>query len=230
MQGWLALNLPIVDTSNVLSGVKVPRVVVDEAHVARLAVAHFRERGFRNFAYFSDSIHRAPAGRGEEFTRVLAGDGLECIAPPCRKKNDQYSRVFHFEVVEWLRSLKRPMAVFAANDVIAGWLIGICRNIGIRVPEDIAILGVGDDEFYCLNSFPNVSSIALPGRKVGYEAARILHQAMNRSGRKKNGSLQMIPSAHLVTRHSTDVYALEHPIAGGALGMASTPQDYGCIG
>jgi LacI family transcriptional regulator len=215
--GLLNLNLPIVDTAGILSEIEIPRVANDEAQTVGLAIQHFRERGYRHFAYFSDSLHVAPPSRREEFAKALKAAGWPCSFPPKRRKSDPFSRRFHSEVVDWLSHLPRPTAILAANDVIAEWLVDLCRIQKIRVPEDLAILGVGNDEFFCLDNFPNISSIELPGRRIGYEAAKLLHRMMKNPRSSLKFPCQLIPATHIVTRHSTDAYALEHPVMASAL-------------
>lgn len=78
------------------------------------------------------------------------------------------------EISAWLHSLPKPIAMFACNDFMARQVTEICQMNGIRIPEDISLLGVDNDEFMCNISSPTLSSIKLNFEKHGYEIAQTL--------------------------------------------------------
>lgn len=78
------------------------------------------------------------------------------------------------EISAWLYSLPKPIAMFACNDFMARQVTEICQMNGIRIPEDISLLGVDNDEFMCNISSPTLSSIKLNFEKHGYEIAQTL--------------------------------------------------------
>ena len=78
------------------------------------------------------------------------------------------------EISAWLYSLPKPIAMFACNDFMARQVTEICQMNGIRIPEDISLLGVDNDEFMCNISSPTLSSIKLNFEKHGYEIAKTL--------------------------------------------------------
>ena len=80
------------------------------------------------------------------------------------------------DISQWLLSLPKPVALLACNDFMARQVTEICQMNGVRIPEDISLLGVDNDEFMCNISSPTLSSIKLNFEKHGYEIAKTLFQ------------------------------------------------------
>jgi LacI family transcriptional regulator len=107
----------------------------------------------------------------------------------------------------WLKSLGKPAGVMACNDECARRVVDACREAGIRVPEDIAVLGVDNDQFVCDLSFPPISSIDRNCDKAGFEAASLLDRMMRR--RKQIAKAVVVEPTGVVKRRSTDILAIE---------------------
>jgi LacI family transcriptional regulator len=118
------------------------------------------------------------------------------------------------ELAAWLVELRLPAAVFAIKDCLAHRLVRVCLAAGLRVPQDIAILGCSNDEFLCTVSQPPISSIALPFAALGYEAAKLLDAAMTSVSVPQKTEL---PPLGVITRQSTDPAAQAEPALATAL-------------
>jgi LacI family transcriptional regulator len=105
----------------------------------------------------------------------------------------------------WLKALPKPVAIMACDDNQGQHITEACRHAGIRIPEEVAVLGVDNDEMICNLSDPELSSISLDTEKGGYEAARLLHQLIKNKN-KRWSNIEVRP-VQVITRHSTDVYA-----------------------
>jgi LacI family transcriptional regulator len=116
---------------------------------------------------------------------------------------------------EWLASLPRPLAVFAANDLWGFELVQAARERRLHVPEDVAILGVDNDQLICEIAHPPLSSIRLGAERIGREAVALLGRLLR--GKPPEAGLLRVPPLDVVTRHSTDVLAVEDPEVAGAL-------------
>ncbi len=102
---------------------------------------------------------------------------------------------------EWLRQLPKPTAVLASNDIPARTLCQICRLSGLRVPDDVAILGVDNDPHECRLTSPPLSSVEIPAHAIGRLAAETLDRLM-RGVRLPSGPMSLDPGG-VVAREST---------------------------
>ena len=215
----LALGLPIVDTAVILPDLAIPRVAIDETALTRIAVRYFQDRGYRHLAYFSDDLyHPAPSARWQAFHDEIGRQtGLICHHPPLRPPDDPFSHRYHAIMVAWLAQLPKPIAILLPNDLSAEWLTSLSQEAYLRIPEDISLLGVGNNELSCLNNYPNTSSMELPGRKLGFEAAKLFDRLLRGDSPMPPAPPILLPPIHIVTRHSTDAYALEDSAVAAAL-------------
>ena len=105
-------------------------------------------------------------------------------------------------VSAWLKALPKPAAVFASNDCVADVVLRICRNAGLRVPEDLSVLGVDDDLLFCEHARPTLSSVHPDFEAMGFEAARELDRLIAK--KKAHGRRMVVAgSPKAVERMST---------------------------
>ena len=115
-------------------------------------------------------------------------------------------------VAEWLRSLPRPIGLMACNDECGQNVIEACKQAGFRVPEEVAVIGVDNDELVCDLSDPPLSSVALNTERAGYEAAELLDKLMH--GEEMNDQVIIDQATHIATRQSTDMLSIgDHDVA-----------------
>ena len=168
------------------------RIVCDNEAVAHAAADHFAERGFTRFAYVG-AHGRQPwsLARGEAFARELSSRGFGCeIYPDSADENASGGDSGNERALgAWLKALEKPVAVFAAYDIRARGVLDSCSGAGIAVPDEVAVLGVDNDEVLCETSTPTLSSIVLTHEEAGYEAAAALDvamtEALRRGGRRR---------------------------------------------
>jgi len=208
------LTGPVVDLtpSRLLS--RAPWVKSDDAAIARLAAEHFLERGFRNFAFCGDARFSWSKRRCEEFRLLIRAADRPChLYEP--KKRPASSDAEVDLIAKWLTELPKPIAVFASYDNRGQQVLEACRRAGLPVPEEVAVLGVDNDEVLCVLSPPPLSSITLNPRRTGWEAAALLASMMK--GAKLDPVPHLIPPVGVVTRHSTDILAVADPKLAAAL-------------
>ena len=188
--------------------------------VGRMAARHFLERrGFRSFAYVEAT--RDPAwsvDRGNAFCDAVAGKGLPF------SRFSAKGGTFHAAVAsrreltalaEWLASLPKPVAVFTATDERSRDALLACRERNLAVPRDVAILGVDDDEFVCLHTFPNLSSVTMDYEALGRIAAEELWRMME-GGKARRYACEM-PLLGVSARASTAPQGVGGPLVNAAL-------------
>lgn len=109
-------------------------------------------------------------------------------------------------MTEWLKHLPRPVCIFACNDDRAVYILEACKAAGLNVPQEIAVLGVDNDELVCNLSSPSLSSMELDFENAGFLAAQHLNDLMQ--NKTKDKVIQVAPLG-IVSRHSTDVLAID---------------------
>lgn len=211
----MASGLPVVDISIQHHIPGMPNVEPDDDAIARLAVEHFVQRGFKNFAYCGDSHFLISERRGVAFAKALAASGLNAYSfdrnfPASVAISRRIS-----EIGDWLADLPKPLAVFACYDTRGQHVLDACRLRGIPVPEQVAVLGVDNDELLCEMASPPLSSVIPNARRTGYEAARLLDRLM--SGDTVSPAPIKIEPLGISLRQSTDVLAVADPHIAMAL-------------
>jgi LacI family transcriptional regulator len=215
----LKLEKPLVDTACMWEGLSIPAVDVDHAAVGRLAAEYFLTRGYRRFGYFGSGSISYSRMRESSFRTAVEEAGFElstCYVEYLPQLSLKVSwKSVNRQVRQWLKDLDKPVAILADHDVAAHDLADMCEILGVRVPEEIAILGVDDDELECQLAFPPLSSIALPAQRIGFEAAKLLDGLM--CGKAAPAEPLYLPPARVVTRHSTSLLAVDDPLILAAL-------------
>jgi LacI family transcriptional regulator len=213
-QAVAKLRIPVVDMtpSRLLPG--TPWVKSDDAAVARLAAQHFFERGFRNFAFCGDPRLNVSNRRGDYFGICVRANGYACDVFEMTAKLPSGDAEIE-AISRWLAALPKPVAVFAYNDGRGQQVLDGCRRAGLAVPEEVAVLGVDNDEVLCTLSPPPMSSLILNPRRGGWEAAALLGLMMK--GERIPPTEHLIAPVGLAIRQSTDVLAVDDPQIARAL-------------
>lgn len=207
------LSIPVVDMTPSRLLPNVSWVKSDDAAIARLAAQHFFERGFRHFAFCGDPRLNVSNRRCDYFKICIQGHGHPCHifesagGLPGDTETDSIGR--------WLQQLPKPVAVFAFNDGRGQQVLDGCRRVGLAVPEEVAVLGVDNDEVLCALSPPPMSSVVLNPRRGGWEAAALLLLMMR--GEKIPATAHLIPPVDIAIRQSSDVLAVDDPQIARAL-------------
>jgi len=220
----LRLGHPIVDVLGNNRFDAIPGFDTDAHAVAQLAAEFFVRTGFRNLAYcgyrgipFSDRREAA-------FCEFLVRQGRKVCVFSSRVSRHSAAHIQAVEqsglgaekaIAQWLREQPRPLGLFACNDVRAQQVLNACREHGLKAPEEVAVIGVDNDDVLCNLCVPSLSSIEPDTERLGYEAAALLDRLMKR--RPVKSALKQIPPVGLVERGSTDVLPIEDAIAVQAL-------------
>jgi LacI family transcriptional regulator len=203
-----ATKLPLVE----LYGdprINTARVTWDNDALGRMAIEHFLNCGLRRFAYFTYGESWWTVKHYAAFRKLLEEQGFDSSSytpPRSRRKMPVWHESQIPGIIQWLASLPRPIGIYTAGDLNAVRLIHICRELDIAVPEEMAILGVGNDAVICETVHPTLSSIDLNARRVGYEAAQLLDGMM---AGKHPKDIVHIPPSHVAVRQSTDLMVID---------------------
>jgi len=180
-----------------------------DEEITAMVVKHFLSRGFTNYAYCGYKLYPWSIKRGQTYEKMLAESGYETDSLYLDiSESGSEPLTLHEEVVgEWLLALPKPVAVMAANDELGRYVVQICRNVGLRVPEDCAFVGVDNDRMVCGMSNPPLSSVEMKLHRAGYDAARLLDKLMR--GGDIEQSVIEVGAQDLLVRRSSDIFAVE---------------------
>lgn len=213
----IALKIPTILVQHDASCSKdLPVIITDSPVIGKMASEHLIERGFKNLAFcgfdhfeWSNSRKKYFCQRNDE-----AGFTTHVYASP--KTNgiiDWEKEQRH--VCNWLKSVPKPVGVLACNDDRGQHILEVCKRLGFKVPEDVAVIGVDNDPMICDIGDPPLTSIALNVERAGYEAARLLDQMIE--GKPIAPQIINVTPTHVVQRQSTDLLAINDPEVAAAI-------------
>lgn len=213
------LGHPIVDVLGNARFENIPAFDTDAGEAARVAADFFLQAGFQHFGFCGYSKIPFSERRQIAYTEYLAQKGKRTLvfAPPLPsgfrshiRAIERHGLSMEKSIAQWLNKQPRPLALFACNDVRAQQVLNACRESGIKVPEEVAVMGVDNDDVLCSLCHPPLTSIEPDTERIGYEAAALLARMM--SGKGARNELTLIPPLRVVERASTDVVPIEDPV------------------
>lgn len=184
-------------------GIKAPMITSDSMQTGRMAADHLYSLYHKQYAWFSCNDFYTDKSRKRGFV-----DRLSELGFPCSDFSGHRTPFDAKSVLHKLRQSPKPVGVMACDDHDASVLVDLCQQAGLRVPEDVAIVGAGDLESLCPFSAVPISSINLNWEKIGFQSAAVLDQLMH--GRSVP-PLTTVPPGSLIPRQSTQHLALVNP-------------------
>ena len=188
----------------------LPYVFTDNAAIGRLGAAHLLACGFSTLAYYGYP-KTATAGwseeRAEAFAEACGQAGRPCHVHTGRHADARRWQELQRDLCDWIRDLPKPVGLMACNDVRARHVLEACRTLGLRVPHDVAVLGVDNDEMICELTNPSLSSIDQAARQIGYEAATLLGRMIRGGVAAAAHARVVVPPIGVSSRTSTDAMA-----------------------
>jgi LacI family transcriptional regulator len=204
-----SLSIPIVNVSSALPSPPVPSCVIDNRAIGLLAADHLISKGFRSYAYYGLKDVEYSRQRGEGFASELAQSGYSCQEflsyPTYHLKGSDWLRQNHV-LAEWLQGLTKPLGLFAVSDYRARQALDACRLVGLSVPEEVAIVGMGNEELVCAHVYPGITSISRNNHLQGFRSAELLDCLMR--GEPVEDELHPIAPLEIVERDSTRTFAV----------------------
>ena len=203
-------GVPVVNVSASGIAPEFPAVISDSAAIARMAHARLWERGFRHFAFCGDAGFVWSQTHEANFAAACHESGSACAVfsstggladlPGLRR---------------WLSRLPRPVGIMACYDIRGQQVLEACRELGLKVPDEVAVIGQHNDELLCELCDPPLSSVIPGARRAGMEAAALLHDLMR--GKRLRPAVLAIPPLGVATRQSTDIVAVADPRLAAAV-------------
>jgi LacI family transcriptional regulator len=215
-------------------GGRIPYIYTDNAAIGRLGATHLLACGTPTLAFFGYPPGRTTGWsqeRAAAFAAAAAAAGRPCHIFTGRYGDARRWEELQRELTGWLANLPRPLGLMAANDLRARHVLEACRRLGLRVPADVAVLGVDNDQLICELTSPPLSSVDQSARRIGFEAASALDERMQdafgRESQARDGGTGrgprrahrrasppecvIVPPIGVIARASTDTLASDDP-------------------
>jgi LacI family transcriptional regulator len=219
----VSAQIPVVEISSVRKDLGVPCVMEDNEAIGRLGAEHFLERNLKNFVwapFWDDAVNEE---RFHGFSTAIRSAGFDCVRllPVNTRRSARTSRHMNRTlrrrwVIHTIRALRYPLGIFCYNDCVAADIVDACIENEIRIPDEVAVLGVDNDPVICDCVQVPLSSVRHDLEGMAYEAAALLDRLMN--GEPPPAVPKRIAPKGVVTRKSTEVLAVENPEVANALG------------
>ncbi len=202
-------DVAVVDLSNRRAPFGPPRITSDDRAIGRLAADHLRDRRLHSFAFCGFEGELWSSRRREAFREALAdaGSPVPVFETPLRGRHARPWEDEQVGIGRWLEALPRPVGVMACNDLRGLHILDACQRRGLRVPDEVAVIGVDDNALFCDLCDPPLTSIIPNAEQIGYEAAALLDRLM--AGGVAGFEVATVPPLGVTTRLSTDVLAID---------------------
>lgn len=201
---------------------QIPNLTGGYFEAGAMAADFFLNKGFKNFAFFGHNNVVWSEERCAGFRKYLSDHGVQPSAinvyTDDRFSNDLLD--FDSGYTNWISSLPKPVAVFCCDDNEANRLIDICNWKGIKIPEEVAIIGVDDNELVSVLCTPPLSSISLDVLNAAKEAASKIDRAVNGDHYWDNEDILVKP-IEVVARLSSDIFPTDDEVVVKALKYVS---------
>ena len=199
------LNIPVVLQNYHHRSVTYSNLTGDYKGTGRMAAQFFAKRMFCNFAYFGGKVGGGSDDRCEGYRQGGERIGGGFFSFESDKQEDE----IRMEVSRWLQELPKPVALFCCDDAHALFISETCKMMNIPIPEDIALLGVDNDELMCNISDPPISSIELEVEKGGYSIGRLVHRQIKK---EHEGTFNIVINPiRIELRQSTEKHNIKDP-------------------
>ncbi len=211
-------GVPLVEVTDRKGDSEFPQVRSDDEAIGRLGAEHLLERGFERFGFCGFQQEAWSKRREDGFVRTIEArtDG------PCSLFHSAWhgrsARSWEAEqkaIARWLEGLEQPLAIMACNDVRGQQVVDVCSNLNLAVPEQVAVVGVDNDDLLCRVCSPPLSSVIPNAERVGFQAAEVLAGLMR--GQAFEDRVQKVEPLGVATRQSTDVVAIDDAQVAKAL-------------
>ncbi len=207
-------GLPAVDVSAARLVPSFPWVETDDAQIADLAAEHLLERGFKHLGFYGDARFNWSRWREKQFAAKVRAAGQRFHRHEPRAAGNDVAALTG-DLGRWLVSLPKPVGLMAGYDICGQQVLDACRQTGLAVPGEVAVIGVDNDELLCDLAWPPLSSVIPNTHHTGFEAAALLDRMMR--GEKVAPIAHLIPPLGVASRQSTDVLAIDDRLVARAV-------------
>lgn len=202
------LDIPVFLQSYKEENDRFSRISGDYRGVGIMAAQFFAKRRFKNFAFYGNKDFLWSKKRSEGFrieVEKLEGNFFYFESEVFHGTEWSGS---HVDLDNWLLSLPKPVGLLACDDNFALQVSEMCKINDIDIPNELALIGVDNDELICNLSYPSISSIITNDEQGGYDTGKMLHyQIINKKSIPFSINIESIRIEH---RKSTEKYNISN--------------------
>ncbi|MDP8245378.1 MAG: DNA-binding transcriptional regulator [Candidatus Hinthialibacter antarcticus] len=209
VQEVIELGIPLIVVGHHFKKVEgVTNIISDSKAIGRMAAEHILKSGLKHFAYCGFDDKPWSVERSESFSAQISNAGYKTsiYKPPSNPLTLTWEKEQDF-LVKWIKKLPTPVGLMCCNDDRSQQALQASKLAGMKVPDELAIIGADNDELICELSDPPLSSVSVNFERAGYEGAAVLDQLMD--GKDDENRDIMIHASHVVPRLSTDITAID---------------------
>ncbi len=210
-----ALGLPLVDVAGAYRRPGFRQVTNDDFLTGHRAGTHLKSCGFERFAFLGVKSTLWSQARKTGFLAATGRASVPVFERDLKWWEGGPEGQGSNELAAFLSGLEPPCALFACNDTTGLRATEFAGRLGLLVPEQLAILGVDDEDIICELASPSLSSVKLDCEGIGYRAAACLDAILGGSGPEPGSGLAVAPK-EVVERESTMIYACSDPMVSKA--------------
>ncbi|MEM9411535.1 MAG: DNA-binding transcriptional regulator [Planctomycetota bacterium] len=210
-------GVPMVELTDRHNASKFPHVRSDDATIGKMAAEHLLDRGFQHFGFCGFSAEAWSKRRQAAFVETILNADRVCnvynsawYGPSALAWEDEQRRL-----EKWIEEFNKPLGLMACNDVRGHHVLEACSRLELAVPEEVAVIGVDNDELLCRVCDPPLSSVIPNATGIGFRAAELLTGLMEGVALSEE-KIQVAPLG-ITTRQSTDVVAIDDPKIAASL-------------
>lgn len=218
LEDILKFKIPIIVHRNLKQRIPGrPAILGDGSRIGTMAADYLIKLGFKNFACYVCENEVPMQERAESFTHCvnLAGFKTYSFLRKGVKNLISWNRQLDL-LSKWLKSIPKPAAIMAGDDILAVNILMACRLAGLLIPQQIAVLGINNTRIICETQIPKISSVALSYYKAGFEAAQLLDKMMDGTVAASEQTVLIEPT-NIITRQSTDFSLIKDYEVGKAM-------------
>lgn len=191
-------------------------ISASDAEIGKMAASHLLGLGLSRFGFYGCTNTYWSDTRRIGYEQYLSQYGykVNVLTHPLKPEDaSEYDKVL--KIAQWLEKLKKPVGIMACNDIAGQNVLQACKVIGVNVPEEVAVIGVDNDDLICDLTDPPMSSIALDSKQAGYQGAKVLDSLMQ--NRQNATNRIFIRPINVVIRQSSDIVAVDDKQVAAAI-------------
>ncbi|RJX75674.1 helix-turn-helix domain-containing protein [Vibrio sinensis] len=189
-----------------------PYVATDNYLLIQQAFEHLKNKGIESFAFYGlpkTTEKRWANEREMAFNDIVSAAGYTGIVYRGNETSPQSWQYDMNRLADWLQKLPSATGIIAVTDSRARHILQVCEHLNLLVPDNISVIGIDNEELTQYFSRVSLSSVGQGCKKMGYEAAKLLHKMLTQPS--DNLARIIVPPSGIHERQSSDYHALRDP-------------------